>query len=238
MAVMLLACEVFRPELEMLAREGRELPQIIYLEARLHDIPDKLRKMVQDTIDAFEAEHEGEDNVILMGYGLCGRGLCGVTSRRATLVYPRVHDCISVIFGMAHSKDHSVSREGPVFWATPGMLESFMIEDLDFEKLYAKYEAKVGPKKAARMVKVEKAIMQNYDSVTNIVWPEMKGMYEAAARKCAAAIEIPYLEIPGSSGFFRALVDGGNDERFLHIGPGQTIDMDLDGSVIAVPCKS
>ena len=238
MAVMLLACDVFRPELEMLAREGRELPQIIYLEARLHDIPDKLRKMVQDTVDAVEAEHEGEDNVILMGYGLCGRGLCGVTSRRATLVYPRVHDCISVIFGMAHSKDHSVSREGPIYWATPGMLECFMIEDHDFEKLYAKYEEKFGPKKAARMVKVEKAVLQNYDSLTHIVWPEMKGMYEESARKVADSIEIPYIEIPGTSGFFRALLEGGHDERFLRLGPGQSIDMDLDGSIIAVSCKS
>lgn len=238
MAVMLLACDVFRPELEMLAREGRELPQIVYLEARLHDIPDKLRKMVQDTVDAFEAEHEGEDNVILMGYGLCGRGLCGVTSRRATLVYPRVHDCISVIFGMAHSKDHSVSREGPIYWATPGMLECFMIEDHDFEKLYAKYEEKFGPKKAARMVKVEKAVLQNYDSLTHIVWPEMKGMYEESARKVADSIEIPYIEIPGTSGFFRALLEGGHDERFLRLGPGQSIDMDLDGSIIAVSCKS
>ena len=238
MPVMLLACDVFRPELEMLAREGCELPEIHYLEARLHDIPDKLRKMVQDVVDTFENEHPDEKCTILMGYGLCGRGLCGVTAKRATLVYPRVHDCISVVFGMAHSKDHSVSREGPIYWATPGMLECFMIEDHDFDKLYAKYEEKFGPKKAARMVKVEKAVLQNYDSLTHIVWPEMKGMYEEAARKVADSIEIPYIEIPGTSGFFRALLEGGHDERFLRLEPGQSIDMDLDGSIIAVPCQS
>jgi hypothetical protein len=231
---MLLACDVFRPELEMLAREGASLPEIRYLEARLHDIPDKLRKMVQDVVDAFEDEHPDEENTILMGYGLCGRGLCGVTARRATLVYPRVHDCISVIFGKAHSKDHSVTREGPIYWATPGMLDCFMIEDHDFDKLYAKYEEKFGPKKAARMVKVEKAVLQNYDSLTHIVWPEMKGRYEEAARKVADSIEIPYIEIGGTSGFFRALLEGGHDDRFLRLTPGQSIDMDLDGGIIAV----
>ena len=50
----LIACEVFRPELERLTRAMRNAPEVTYLEQGLHDTPDELRRRVQQAVDALE----------------------------------------------------------------------------------------------------------------------------------------------------------------------------------------
>ena len=47
----LIACEVFRPELERLTRAMRNAPEVTYLEQGLHDTPDELRRRVQQAVD-------------------------------------------------------------------------------------------------------------------------------------------------------------------------------------------
>lgn len=239
MAVLLLSCEVFRPELELLSGTGCALPEVRYLEAQLHNIPDKLRRSVQDIVDAFEEEH-AEPSTILMGYGLCGRGLCGIHARRATLVFPRIHDCISLLLGQEHNKENAVSREGAIYWSSPGMLESFQISlHLHYEERFALYEEKCGTAKAIRMMKAEKALFRKYHCLGHIIWPEMGDRYVETARKVAEDSEIPYVEYPGRSGFMRELLAGGfNTRRFLRLHPGQSIDMDVDGGLIPVPCPA
>lgn len=236
MAKLLLSCEIFRPELELLAREGVELPKTVFLEAQLHNIPDKLRSSVQGVVDEFEAEHP-EPCTILLSYGLCGRGMCGVHARQATLVVPRIHDCISMLLGQEHNRENALTREGAIYWSSPGYLESFQINlHLHYDQRLAMFEAKFGKAKALRMMKAEQAIYRNYHCLGYIAWPEWKGRYEDTAREVASTVGIPFTEYRGNSSFLRELVAGGHDRRrFLHIQPGYTMDMDMDGSIIAVP---
>lgn len=91
--MLILACEVLKPEMETLAREMENPPEMIFLSQRLHDYPDKLRQGIQEKIDEIENTRPDVDEIAL-GYGLCGKGLTGVTSRRVKLVLPRLHDCI------------------------------------------------------------------------------------------------------------------------------------------------
>lgn len=236
MATLLISCEIFRPELELLAGEGIELPETVFLEAQLHNIPEKLRGTVQDVIDEFEDTHS-EASTIFLSYGLCGRGMCGVHSRRATLVVPRIHDCISMLLGQEHNKEHAVTREGAIYWSSPGYLESFQINlHLHYDIRLAQFEEKFGKAKALRMMKAEQAIYRNYHCLGYISWPEMKGRYEETAREVAETVGIPYTEYAGNSSFLRELIAGGhNNQRFLHIDPGYTMDMDIDGTIISVP---
>lgn len=60
MAVLLISCEVFRPELELLFRQGVTLPETHYLEAQLHNVPDRLRRSVQDEVDDFEEKTKNQ----------------------------------------------------------------------------------------------------------------------------------------------------------------------------------
>ena len=54
MKTLLIACEVLRPELEVLASDMRNPPPMNFLEQRLHDYPEKLRSAFQGLVDAFE----------------------------------------------------------------------------------------------------------------------------------------------------------------------------------------
>ncbi len=238
MKTLILACEVLRPELELLARNMDNPPEMRFLEQRLHDYPDNLRAGVQQEIDAFEAAHEGPLTIV-MGYGLCGRGLCGVRAQRAILVFPRLHDCIPLLMGVNQKEANAdiSSRDGATYWITPGWLDYFLIDFHLTDKRFRMYEAKFGAKRAARMVEAENALLAGYKSTCHIRWPEIGDKYVEVARKLADAVELPYTEINGTSGYMNELLHGGkNLDRFMHLTPGQTIDMATDGTIIAVPC--
>ena len=110
MKTLLIACEVLRPELEVLASDMRNPPPMNFLEQRLHDYPEKLRSAFQGLVDAFEQENDGP-LAVLCGYGLCGRGLCGVHASRATLVFPKLHDCIPLLLGLDQKGANASSRD-------------------------------------------------------------------------------------------------------------------------------
>ena len=83
MKTLLIACEVLRPELEVLASDMRNPPPMNFLEQRLHDYPEKLRSAFQGLVDAFEQENDGPW-AVLCGSGRSGRGLSGLPASRAS----------------------------------------------------------------------------------------------------------------------------------------------------------
>lgn len=235
MNMLLIACEVLRPELEMLKAGMQDPPPITFMEQKLHDYPDVLRGKFQEIVDTFEKESEGPLTV-LCGYGLCGRALCGVRASRATLVFPRLHDCIPLLLGLEQKQANASSREGATYWISPGWLQSFLIPfHLESHKRFAMYEKKFGAAKAARFIQAENGLLANYTQACHIRWPEMGEDYVPDAKRVADCIPLPYSEVPGSSGYLADLLRGGKDlKKFLHLMPGQTIDMDVEGTICSV----
>ncbi len=236
MDTVILACEVLRHELELLTSAMQNPPPIKYLEQGLHSNPEQLRAKVQEEVDAFERENGGE-LTILCAYALCGRALCGVHSSRATLVFPKLHDCIPLLLGL-EQKQFTTLHSGPIYWLAPGFLQSSIFApQLSPEMLlrHAEYERKYGPAKAARLMEAEKRMMQNYTKACHIRWAELGDKYVADAKKLADSVPLPYDEVEGSSGYLAELLQGGKDrDKFLHLTPGQTIDMEPDGGICAV----
>ena len=177
MKTLLIACEVLRPELEVLASDMRNPPPMNFLEQRLHDYPEKLRSAFQGLVDAFEQENDGP-LAVLCGYGLCGRGLSGVHASRATLVFPKLHDCIPLLLGLDQKGANASSREGATYWISPGWLKYFLVPfHLESYRRFSVYEKKFGAAKAARMMKAENALLDNYKNACHIRWPEMGDAY-------------------------------------------------------------
>lgn len=236
MNTVIIACEVLRPEMELLAQDMPAPPSMLFLEQKLHDYPEKLRETFQEHVNTFEKEHQGP-LTILCGYGLCGRALCGVHSSRATLVFPKLHDCIPLLLGCGQQDANAASsREGATYWITPGWLTSFLIPfHLEAHQRFALYEKKFGPAKAARMVKAEDALLVNYKNACHIRWAEMGDTYVSDAKEVASVTALPYSEREGSSGYLAELLQGGKDlEKFIRLTPGQTIDMNTDGAIISL----
>lgn len=232
MSRLILACEVLKPEIEHLASTIPDLPEIIYLSQRLHDYPEKLRAGVQEKLDEIERDRPDID-FIIMGYGLCGRGLAGVTTKRATLLYPRLHDCIPLLLGQDEKNGSLSTREGTTYWSSPGWLDSFLAEYHLTDARFQKYAEKFGEKRARKMVAAEDALLGSYRDLCHVQWPGLPEHYREQAKQVAKATNLAYGEKPGSDAYLRALLTACEDEeRFLQIRPGQTIDMNTDGEII------
>lgn len=232
--MLILACEVLKPELELLAREMENPPKMVFLSQRLHDFPDKLRTGVQEEVDRIERE-EPDIRRIIMGYGLCGKGLTGVTSKRVKLVYPRLHDCIPLLLGSHPDSQEASSREGTTYWISAGWLDSFLAEFHLTDSRFRKYAEKFGPKRAEKMVKAEDALLDCYKLACHIRWPEIGDSYVQQAKDVAKATKLEYAEKTGQSHYIRAMLNGAQDEElFLNLDPGETIDMNTQGKIVVV----
>ncbi|WP_303237345.1 DUF1638 domain-containing protein [uncultured Bilophila sp.] len=234
----LIACEVFRPELERLLDAGNGACDVTYLEQGLHETPDSLRRKVQETVDGLEAQ--GAER-ILLAYGLCGRGLAGVTPRTSVLILPRTHDCIPVLLGTSQARANECTLGGSTYWLSPGWLN--YPQTLFFrkrEERYRDYEARFGAEAAAYLIETEASWLKNYTNVCLIRWPgwendaELLETSEAVARDAG----LPFRVLPGKPDMLQALLEGGEDSRFLHVRPGYTIDLDGNGAIAAVRVSS
>lgn len=230
----LLCCEVFRPELEWLAASLPAPPAIRYLEQGLHDHPDELRRQAGAAIHELEAQGAAR---IVLGYGLCGRSLTGVTSRRATLVMPRVHDCIPVLLGCPQNDLPPISQDGSTYWMSPGWLRYSQLEFIRSRReRYDDYLQRFGSENADFLMAQERQWLASYTNaclIRHAGFPRQEEV-ERDARLVAEDSGLPYRSTAGGTDFLRALLAGGTDERFLTLWPGQTPDVDADGNLVAV----
>ncbi len=234
----IVACEVFRPELERLFETLETVPPVTYLEQGLHEQPEKLRAEVQATVDRLEAEGVRR---ILLAYGLCGRGLAGVTPGIAELVIPRVHDCIPVLLGTTQAQANETTLGGSTYWLSPGWLNySKTLFFQDREARYRDYEERFGAESAAYLIETEGQWLANYTNACFIHWEGWPDDEALLARSEAVARDagLPFRRLPASPAFLEALLAGGRDDRFLHVNPGYGIDLDGDGAIVVRRVKS
>lgn len=91
-----ISCNVFKRELEYLAKYSPHTLEIEYLELGEHARPNVLRKKLQQKID----ETIGKKyDAILLGYGLCGLSTSSLEAKDTPLVIPRSHDCCAILLG-------------------------------------------------------------------------------------------------------------------------------------------
>lgn len=241
----ILACEVFRNELDWLAARMDNPPPIHYLEMGLHQSPDQLNKTVQAFVDDVE-HHYAPGLTILFAYGLCGQGLSGITAKKATLILPRVHDCIPLLLGIDQDDAGKYSQNGSTYWQSPGWVNYADSELLrNKERFFQEYKEKFGEENARYLMDEQLTWLKNYTAVSLIRWTELDemekeltkppGFFEAEARCFAKEADLPFLQTTGSDNYLRALLSGGTDERrFLHIKPGYSVVLTGDGILEAV----
>ncbi len=97
MRLKLISCEVlFREMCDACAHSPHQV-DLEFLPKGLHDLGGKpMAAKIQEAVDRTPS---GVYEAILLGYGLCGNGLDGLTARDTRLVLPRAHDCIGILMG-------------------------------------------------------------------------------------------------------------------------------------------
>lgn len=233
-AEIIIACEALRPEIDYLRKDLIDCPELIYMEQGLHNNPDKMRLELNKKIAEIESTYPQLEKIILC-YGLCGRGMHGVTSSRARMVIPKVHDCVPLFVGLTQDELDIAGANSGILWLSAGMMEYGTLPKHLVENRHEIYKNKFGEKRAARMIAAENALYCNYKGVRYVRWPLMNESFAKLAEAMARELSLAYDEIYGKVEYLHDLLTGNHEDpkRFLIMEPGWTISMDTGGEIIA-----
>jgi hypothetical protein len=185
------------------------------LDFGLHVHPGALTEALQVAIDA----STGCD-VILLGYGMCSGGVVGLRATTATLVVPRVDDCIAIFLGSRMAYREQAHRAPGSYYLTKGWIEVGDTPFSEYERMVERY----GEKTAARLMKI---MLRNYTRLAFID----TGAYEIdrfreQARQIAERFGLRFEEIEGAPTLVEKLLFGPWDEECVVVPPGGTIRFD------------
>ena len=153
----LITCRALAPMLGPLVGPG---VQVVELEIGLHLSPERLRGELMSQI----ASLEEPGATILLGYGLCGRALEGVSSSVSQLVLPRVDDCVGALLGSRQRHRDLLLRRAGSYFLTPQWLDTEMNI---FEQL-ARQATRVPPERREGLVKMA---LKHYDTLAFVHGP-------------------------------------------------------------------
>ncbi|MDO4542023.1 MAG: DUF1638 domain-containing protein [Bacillota bacterium] len=205
----LIACRTMEDELLSLIP-----PELDYefLDYALHDTPEILKEKLA-AVFAADEDHA----TILMGYGLCSNSVLGVSSPRHRLVIPRVHDCISLFLGSRQRYDEEFAKAPATFYLSKGWIK----QEGDPYSEHLKNCRLYGEELAWEFTNM---LYANYERVAYIhtLPPDEKEM--KYSKKVADFLKVKFTELDGKMDFFRALVTGEWDERFIIVEPGKCFE--------------
>ncbi len=241
MKVKVIACEVFFREFCAAAAASRHIFDIKFMPFGLHDTPEKLREAIQVEIDATE----GTDyDAIVLGYGLCSRGIAGVTARSKPIIVPRMHDCITLFLGSREHYNREFSAHPGTYYYSSGWIErkdgevqQGFVDDMHAKRTqerYAEYVEKYGEENAKFLIEQETQWHANYSRAAfiNTGLGDISA-YRSFTRQLATDNGWDYAEIEGDRSLTDRLFSGDWDsEDFLRLEPGRTIAESFDELII------
>lgn len=236
----LITCAVLETEIEHFAAGQPHLLRIVKLEQGLHNEPDKLRIRLQAAVD--DVEQDPAIETIVLGYGLCSRGIEGVTTRRCRLIVPRAHDCITLLLGSRRRYADYVAARPGTYWYSPGWNRHHIPPGPQrYQLLYDQYCKQYGRDNAEYLMESEQHWFQTYNQATYVhLTVGATDRDKQFTRECADWLQWDYDEQEGDPALVQALLSGDWDaDRFLVLAPGETATMTADQQIItAIPAKS
>jgi len=240
MRIKCLGCEVLARPMYYSAALSPHIVDVELLARGLHIKPAELRDYLQGRIDAVDGD--GYDAIVL-GYGLCGQAIAGLTARSVPLVVPKAHDCITLFLGSRQLyQDQFVEHPG-TYWYTLDYIErddgsgatlamGSGVED-DLDKVHQSYIEKYGRDNADYLMEVMGAWRQHYNRAVYIDLRIGDGSArEAEARNQAERRGWSFERMEGDLILIRRLLMGDWAGDYLVVPPGQQITPTYDGEII------
>mgnify|MGYP003649792693 FL=1 len=233
------ACGVLEPEVRLFTKEATHILEMVFLPMGLHENPPLLQKELQKAIA--QAESNPQVDVIVLVYGLCGRGVENLKHDRCPLVIARAHDCVTLFLGdkdkyAAHQKEHPGN-----YWYNPGWIRGHASPGPEREAhLRQQYGDKYDEDDIQYLLEMDQSALGHYDRATYVGLglgdPEKEADY---TKTCAACQGWGFDRIPGDPALLKALLAGDWDERrFLIVAPHHVIRLTGDDSIIRAEPES
>lgn len=201
----IIACDVMRGELE--AAAAGAAVQFHFLDQGLHRTPQKMAGLIQEKIDIISPTIKR----VVLAYGLCSKGICGVQSRHHELMVPRCHDCIALFFGSLDAYNKSFKSRPGTYYLTPGWVAA---KKDPLGIIYYDYALKHGVETAMWCMQEE---LKHYTHIAliNTGVGDIEKLRERAMENCAV-LEKEYCEIQGSLDYFSSIIYGPyKEEKFI-----------------------
>lgn len=239
--LLVVACQVFERELEVLARSAKTELQIRYIEIALHEQPGaQLRAALQAEINSVPEENF---DAVGLGYGLCNRGLVGLKAHGLPVVIPRAHDCLGILLGSSKRYLAELEKEPGTYFQSAGWIEHIpadrMIRPMaaggEMSVKKEEFVAKYGEEAAQFLMEEYANFTKHYKRLAFIATPVVKlKEHDRKAEEIAKQQGWTYERLPGDLGWLRRLVDGEwDDKEFLILKPGQQVVFTSDAGLIA-----
>ena len=239
---LLIGCPVLQRELELAAAAAPNAITFRWLEIGLHERPAAaLCEALQSAVD--EAEREDFD-AVLLGYGLCNRGLVGLAARSRPIVIPRAHDCLGILLGSTGRYLEQLESEPGTYFQSAGWVGQASLTGgvgqpvftlgpaarLSREALAEKY----GEDNAGFLLEQLAGFTSHYRRLAFIDTP-VQALEERAdvARGLAEKRGWQFDRLPGDLGWLRRLVAGEwDEEEFQLLQPGERLVLRSDEGLI------
>jgi len=192
-----------------------------------------LRRELQAAVDRVEADDQID--AIALGYGLCSRGIEGVSTRRCRLIVTRAHDCITLLLGCKQRYADYVAQHPGTYWYSPGWNRHHLPPGPQrYQHYYDQYCEQYGEDNAAFLMETEQHWFATYSRATYVDLTVGATDEDLAyTRDCADWLKWDFDHVRGEPDLIEALLSGDwDDERFCVLQPHQTIRMTADERVI------
>ena len=240
MRLKLISCEVlFREMCDACAHSPHQV-DLEFLPKGLHDLGAKvMAEKIQGVVDRAP---EGIYEAILLGYGLCGNGLDGLTARHTRLVLPRAHDCIALLMGSRERYQTYFEGNPGTYYQSTGWLErgkglqQLTHNTMGFDEPLEAMIRKYGEDNGSYLYEEMTRCRSQYRKLTFIeTGLEAGGKFLAEASTEAKEKGWSFERLPGDLTWLRRMVEGEWAEpEFVVAEPGQRIVASYDISVVKV----
>ena len=208
----LIACPAVLGELAEGAVEGVDCRE---LEAQLHISPERLKEALRVAV----ADADVPGATIVLGYGLCSNSVLGLKTEHATLVVPKVDDCIAMLLGSNEAFAAETEKQRGSYFVARAYLEACDTLMSEHKKLAAKR----GRERAEKMMRL---LLVHYTRIVLIDTGRYDlGPYRASVVDFAGTFDLAVEEVPGTTRILDALVEGGWGDDFVVAPPGHELTL-------------
>ncbi|MBI4560088.1 MAG: DUF1638 domain-containing protein [Candidatus Hydrogenedentes bacterium] len=227
-----ISCHVLWRELCYFASQSKNVFNFDFLKQGLHNTPEILRQELQLAVDRVP---DNEYDAILVGYGLCSRGIEGIVARKHRLVVMRGHDCITFLLGSKERYQEYFEQHPGTYWYSPGWIDCSLMPGKErYEHCLRHYTETYGDENAQYLMEAEQGWFQKYSNAayTDLGCGETEH-YREYTRRCADWLGWNCDVLQGDPRLMVDFLEGHwNEENFLMVEPGETIVASHDGRII------